>query len=199
MQILDAPARLASKDHARVASLKQLDNFDKAFDRSASLVAYISNRFLIDHMLRVGRLLTENDYETMVIWGVLAHQNVAHLMPPGTVPTAILTERGRLEKVDAIKPLRLRDVAAITGIPRETVRRKLEKLAEKNFVRRIDAGWVVIGDSTEPVLRDFTRDTVMRLAAVCDEILTALHQADRAQAASGLNARVELSNSSPGQ
>lgn len=188
----DQPLKLTFTDHTRVASLKQLDSFEKAFDRSFSMVAYISNRFLIDHMLRVGRLLTENDYESMVIWGVLAHQNIAHLMPPGTVPTAILSERGRLANIDAIKPLRLRDVAAITGIPRETVRRKLEKLAEKSYVQRLEEGWIVIGTRVEPDLRDFTRDTVMRLAAVCDEMLTALHHADRAQAASGLTGRSDV-------
>lgn len=180
MPMNDYPLKLSFKDHTRVASLKNLASFEKAFDRSFSMLAYISNRFLIDHMLRVGRLITENDYETMVIWGVLAHQNIAHLMPPGTVPTAVLTERGRLANVEAMKPLRLRDVAAITGIPRETVRRKLEKLAENRYAKRVEDGWVVIGDRVEPDLRDFTRDTVMRLAAVCDEVLTALHQADQA-------------------
>lgn len=189
MQTLDQPLKLGLKDHTRVASLKQLASFEKAFDRSFSMLAYISNRFLIDHMLRVGRLVTENDYETMVIWGVLAHQNVAHLMPPGTVPTAVLSERGRLQNVDAMKPLRLRDVAAITGIPRETVRRKLEKLAENRYVRRLDAGWVVIGDRVEPDLRDFTRDTVMRLVAVCDEVLAALHHADKVEAAASVKSR----------
>lgn len=185
MPLNDYPMKLSSKDHARVASLRNLASFEKAFDRSFSLLAYISNRFLIDHMLRVGRLITENDYETMVIWGVLAHQNIAHLMPPGTVPTAVLTERGRLANVEAMKPLRLRDVAAITGIPRETVRRKLEKLAKNRYAKRVEDGWVVIGDRVEPDLRDFTRDTVMRLAAVCDEVLTALHQGDQANSISG--------------
>lgn len=184
MHIPDHPLKLSPTDHSRVASLKQLKSFEKAFDRSFSMLAFISNRFVIDHMLRVGRLITENDYETMVIWGVLAHQNVAHLMPPGSLPTAVLSERGRLVNIDAIKPLRLRDVAAITGIPRETVRRKLEKLAEKSYVQRVEAGWIVVGTRVEPDLRDFTRDTVMRLAAVCDEVLAALHHADRAQAAS---------------
>lgn len=185
---MDSPAlpiKISFEHHTRVESLRRLSSFEDSFDRSFSMLAYISNRFLIDHMLRVGRLLTENDYETMVIWGVLAHQNVAHLMPPGTVPTAILTERGRLADISGIRPLRLRDVAAITGIPRETVRRKLERLAEKNYVRRTEAGWIVIGDRVEPDLREFTRDTVMRLVAVCDEVLAAMHKADEVSKAVG--------------
>ena len=174
------PLQLRLNDHTRVASLRQLRSFEKAYDRSFSLVAYIANRFLIDHMLRVGRLLTENDFETMVIWGVLAHQNVAHLMPPGSVPTAVLTERGRMIDENLLRPLRLRDLSDITGIPRETVRRKLDRLAAKGYARRVPDGWVVSGERAEPELRDFTRDTVMRLVAVCDEIIAALQDADAA-------------------
>jgi hypothetical protein len=171
--------KLTAQDHARVSSLKNLSNFEESFNRSFSLLGYIANRFLIDHMLRVGRLLTENDFEMMVIWGVLAHQNVAHLMPPGSVPTAILSERGRLPDDSAIKPLKLRDVADITRIPRETVRRKLERLAVNGHAKRLPCGgWVVIGDRVEPELRDFTRDTIMRLMAVSDEVFNALKHAD---------------------
>jgi hypothetical protein len=172
---------LGAQDHARVASLRNLKDFEQSFNRSFSLVAYIANRFLIDHMLRVGRLLTENDFEMMVIWGVLAHQNIAHLMPPGSVPTAILSERGRLVDEAVIRPLKLRDVADITRIPRETVRRKLERLAANGFAKRLpDGGWIVVGDRAEPDLRDFTRDTIMRLMAVSDEVFNALRHADAA-------------------
>ena len=182
----DLPYSLSRQEYTRVASLRTLQNFDGAFDGAFSLLAYTANRFLIDHMLRVGRLLTANDFESMVLWGVLAHQNVAHLMPPGSLPTAVLTERGRLpEEMQALKPLLLRDIAAITGIPRETARRKLEQLAEKRYVRRTEAGWVVAADRVEPDLRDFTRDTVMRLVAVCDEILQALHDADARATSAG--------------
>jgi hypothetical protein len=110
----------------RIASLRALGDADKAFDGAFSIVAFIINRFIIDHLLRCGRQLTGGDFEALVIWGVLAHQNVAHLMPPGSLPTAVLGEDGRLaEGLDRLRPLRLRDVAQITGIPRETVRRKL--------------------------------------------------------------------------
>lgn len=173
------PLNRSNKDQSRVESLRQLADFDRAFDRSFSLLAFIANRFLIDHMLRVGRLITENDYEAIVIWGVLAHQNIAHLMPPGSLPTAVLNERGRIDSDEAMRPLRLRDVAAITGIPRETVRRKLEGLAEKSFVRRTEKGWIVIGEKVEPDLREFSRETILRLVAVSDDVLNALHHVDR--------------------
>jgi hypothetical protein len=156
-----------------------LGDADKAFDGAFSLVAFMMNRFIVDHMLRAGRTLTGNDFHALVIWGVLAHQNVAHLMPPGSLPTAILNERGRVtDGVEGLRPLRLRDIAQITGIPRETARRKLEALAAERYVQRAGDGWIVSVERLEPELREFTRESVFRLLAVADEIMAALRDAD---------------------
>lgn len=179
MQHLPLSPSMSAINHQRIAELRQLKDFDAAYDGAFSIVAYATNRFLIDHMLRVGRILTQNDFEAMVIWGVLAHQGVAHLMPPGVLPSAVLSERGRVVTDDSqIKPLRLRDIADITGIPRETARRKLAHLAERHFVRKLAQGWAISSERVEPELRDFTRESVMRLLAVADEIMAALRNAD---------------------
>jgi len=181
------PTPLSATNHKRIAELRDLKDFEAAYDGAFGIVAYATNRFLIDHMLRVGRILTQNDFEAMVIWGVLAHQGVAHLMPPGVLPSAILSERGRVVTDDSqIKPLRLRDISDITGIARETTRRKLNQLAEKHFVRKVPLGWVISSERVEPDLRDFTRESVMRLLAVADEIMSALRDADDRSNAGGL-------------
>ena len=168
------------KSHpSHLSSLRALSDADKAFDGAFSIVAFVMNRFIVDHMLRTGRRLTGDDFEALVIWGVLAHQNVAHLMPPGSLPTAILTEKGRLaDGIQGLRPLRLRDIAQITGIPRETARRKLERLAADRFVQRRPDGWVVSAERVETDLREFTRESVFRLLAVADEIMAALKDAD---------------------
>jgi hypothetical protein len=165
---------------SHISSLRALDDADRAFDQAFSLVAFVMNRFIVDHMLRSGRRLTGNDFEALVIWGVLAHQNVAHLMPPGSLPTAILTEKGRLAgaAIEGLRPLRLRDIAQITGIPRETTRRKLARLEAERYVQHRADGWVVSMERVEPDLREFTRESVYRLLAVADEIMVALLDTD---------------------
>lgn len=181
---------MSAINHQRIAELRQLKDFEAAYNGAFGIVAYATNRFLIDHMLRVGRILTQNDFEAMVIWGVLAHQGVAHLMPPGMLPSAVLSERGRAVTDDSqIKPLRLRDIADITGIPRETTRRKLANLEERHFVRKVSQGWVISSERIEPDLRNFTRESVMRLLAVADEIMTALRNADE-RASSGRDGKL---------
>ena len=170
---------MAVPHHGKGAPVRRVVDFDSAFDGAFSLVAYILNRYLVDHMLRSARLLTDGDYEALVVWGVLAHQNVAHLMPPGTVPTAVLTERGLLPgDVPSLRPMLLRDVAAIAGIPRETARRKLEKLATQGFVQRSGRAWVIATDRVDPELREFTRESTLRLLAAADDVRAAMGAAD---------------------
>lgn len=164
--------------HERGASPQQAGDFHRGFDGAFSLIAFILNRHLIDHMLRCVRSLTDGDFEALVLWGVLAHQNTAHLMPPGTLPTAVLNEAGRVSDGEKrIRPLLLRDLAAITGIPRETARRKLEGLAAQGAVARSGRGWVVSGQRVEPELREFTRESALRFLATADELRQVLASA----------------------
>jgi hypothetical protein len=174
-----------------IPSVRAIPNFDDAFDRAFSLVAFAINRHLVDHWLRSALELTGGDYEALVIWGVLAHQNVAHLMPPGIVPSAVLDKSGLLhDGTQSLRPLMLRDLAAIAGIPRETTRRKLEKLLKAGYVERSGKAWVVSTGRLEPDLRGFTRETTWRLLAVADQVRIALADggqqaaADQAAAAS---------------
>jgi hypothetical protein len=159
--------------------LQQLTDFDRAFDHSVSLVAFVMNRHLIDHMLKVARTLTLDDYEAMIIWGVLAHQNVAHLLPPGSMPSTVLNDSGRVDLSDeGMRPLRLRDIVQICRMPRETVRRKLHLLEAERWIEQTPCGWVVSGARFEPLLREFSRDSVRRFLTAADEVMRALRAAD---------------------
>ena len=158
--------------------LSDIPNFDEAFQRSFVAVAFEINRHLIDHMLRCSRELGL-DFETLVIWGVLGHQNVAHLMPRGVLHSAYLDDAGLLIDAPAgLRPLRLRDIAQITRFPRESVRRKLAKLRGRRFVARERGGWVIVRDGIGTELRDFNRETAKRLIATAEEVLFALDQAN---------------------
>lgn len=171
--------------HRHASNLSEFEDFDAAFDRCFGLVAFQLNRYLIDHTLRVGRQFTGDDYEAMLIWGVLAHQNAAHLLPPGSLPCSVLNERGRVDLGRARIPLRLRDVAQITRLPRETVRRKLEKLAAAGRVERVPAGWLITQHDVDGTLREFSRESVRRFLATADEVMRCLRAADADAAQAG--------------
>jgi DNA-binding transcriptional ArsR family regulator len=144
--------------------------FDVAFDQSFALLAFAMNRHLIDHMLRAVREL-DVDFESLVLWGLLSHLNVAHLVPPGTAPRSVLNEVGRFTgPAGEFRPMRLRDMEQISRMPRETIRRKLKALEEKGFVERRDDGWVFSRDAVEPRLREFNRETLRRILALNEEV-----------------------------
>ena len=154
------------------------NSLDEAIERSFALVAYQVNRHLIDHMLRITRELS-TDFESLVLWGVLSHQNVAHLLPPGTLPASVLDEFGHLEgdRTAELRPLRVRDLVQITGIPRETVRRKLAMLESAGRIQRVDDGWIVNREAVGADLRAFTRETVRRLLMTAQLVTETLEAA----------------------
>ena len=158
------------KSHqSHISALRALGDPDKAFDGAFSVVAFVLNRYIIDHMLRSGRRLTGDDFEALVIWGVLAHQNVAHLMPPGSLPTAILTEKGRL--AGGIERAAATALAGHLPDPLASrasrVRRKLGRLEADRYVQRTPDGWIVSAARVEPELREFTRESGLPDACGC--------------------------------
>lgn len=166
--------------------------FDRAFDAAFGFVAYALNRHLIHHMLRCSRVL-EVDYETLVVWGVLAHQNVAHLVARGRPPDDDARRKGYITAHEGeLRPLRLRDLQQITGIPRETLRRKLEVLARRGFVRRADrSGWTIDHKPIEPDLREFTRESTRQFLECAAQINATLAAArvDLARPPAAIRAR----------
>lgn len=135
-------------------------DFDAAFDRNFSQAGFILNRFLVHHLLRMARQ-TNGDFESLVIWHSLALQNTAGLLGPGARPLTPLQPDGTFpEALLRANGLRSSDLAQITGIPRETVRRKLERLQSNGRVRRHEDGrWHVVAASITPEMREFTRET----------------------------------------
>ena len=145
--------------------------------RAFGVVAYTMNRFIIDQMLRAARLF-DNDTEALVLFGVLSHLNVAHLLLPGTRPSTALNERGSVpDSQPQLRPVRIRDLAQITGRPRETIRRKLERLEATGRVLRVVDGYVLNVASVDPDMRMLSLDGARRFMEAAATIGAALQDA----------------------
>jgi predicted transcriptional regulator len=168
LQAADSPPDAAGPDD-------DLAHFDRAFGP----VAFVANRFIVDHLLRYARQFGA-DYQMLVIWGVLAHQSVAHLLPMGRHPPEQLNQKGILDDpYSLVRPVRLRDLSQITGLPKETVRRKLEKLEKAGWICRREAGWVLLHAAIDAELREFSRETVTRLLTAAEDIRRLLRDTGR--------------------
>lgn len=143
---------------------------DNRYDGELLLISFSLNRYIVDHLLRTMRHF-ELDMDSVIVWSLLAHLNVVQLIPPGATPEAVLDADGRLVREDAgMQHVRLRDLEQISMLPRETVRRKLVKLEERGLVCRHDDGWAMCNLYVDEHIREFMRESGVRVAALCNEL-----------------------------
>lgn len=150
-------------------------DFDIKFENAFGPISFVANRHLIEHMIRVRRSL-DVDFDSMMIWGVLAHLNVAHMLPPGKSKSLLEIENEHKSKESGMRPLRLRDLEQVTGLPRETIRRKMAKLQEKNYILQTEDGWIYNREAVGPELHAFTQETVRRLLEAAKTIVLLLDE-----------------------
>ena len=145
-----------------------MTDFDHQFTSAFTLIAFTVNRHLIRHMHRLQTEL-EMDLQTTYVWGVLAHLNVSGVVHPFEATETLLDERGRL-KAD-IASVSALSLAQVSGLPRETVRRKLEQLealgkAERDEFKR----WKVTKSGIDEKAVEFTKQTVIELLRTADMV-----------------------------
>lgn len=85
--------------------------------------------------------------------------------------TPALTELGRMTRGQAPDgrqlPINIQSLADYSGIPRETVRRKMAVLQDRGWVTRAEDGRLAIASHAAQDLEDATGDTIAYLAALC--------------------------------
>lgn len=151
-----------------------MDDFELRCRKVFGLVAFTSNRHLVDHMRRIGPGIGI-DLETALIWGITAHMNVARSIRPGAPPSEVMSADG--EFLGEKHPVRLADIVQVSGLPKETVRRKLEQLRSQGRLERDDNGlWVVRSAGVDEQTLAFTLDSVRRLLATARQIEAILSQ-----------------------
>lgn len=128
-------------------------------------------RQLTEQMLLAARELGV-DYESLVILGALASR----------APTAAVSDGGAGAGGRADR--RVSDLAAATGIPRETVRRRLIALERSGRVARVPFGWVASRALPGPQERNYAHAALRSLLSAASELRAALETA-RAAAAGG--------------
>lgn len=156
------------------------EGISEAYWRAFSLAAFTMNRFIVDQVIRAARHF-ENDTESMILFGTIAHLNAAHLMPPGSSPTSVLGVDGRVPQAQArLRPVRLRDLCQIMDRPRETVRRKLGRLEALGRLARSVDGYVINVEAIDPEMRTLSVDAVHRFMQAAGVIGAVLNDAQEA-------------------
>ena len=149
---------------------------DIGLDKAFSVLAFTVNRHIVDHWRRVS-LDLGMDFESAYIWGILAHTNVMCHFPPGLNGDNLIRSAGSFE--GHAKPVRLTDLADITKLPTETVRRRLKKLEQQGKVMQTrDKSWQILSTGVDQHTIDFTKETIRRFLVTAKEIERILETVD---------------------
>ena len=125
-------------------------------------VSFLVNRYLMDHMRRLVREL-DADFDQMYLWGLVSHMQL------------LKTQFQQPDQNNPAQGAKLSELTQISGLPRETVRRKLKQLASNGRIHQTDDGrWVLDTRCLDDKLIRFTLDTIHRLretAAALENVL----------------------------
>ncbi|MEN9880131.1 MAG: hypothetical protein RIQ55_777 [Pseudomonadota bacterium] len=152
------------------------DNFDEKFMAYFGKIAFTTNRFIIHHMRR---MLTDMDLdaESAIVWGLLGQMNVAHYMHYSKGEIRQFDDDGNVTPRPEIKPVRLTDIIQVTGLPRETVRRKLKILEEKGRVMQTkNRHWMILETGVDTEAIEFTKTSTRLLLETARDVAHLLNQ-----------------------
>ena len=135
----------------------RIGQIERRFLANYAQVQYAFVQFFAEHVVDVSRYF-DGDFEQVVLLGVIGQSHLQTIMAHQKDQT--LPFRG------GANATRLADVV---GMPRETVRRKLNKLEERGWVQRNDKGeWELAGPRDRVLagrdLADLDRRSLARLA-----------------------------------
>jgi CRP-like cAMP-binding protein len=111
------------------------------YDEQHSRLAVVMNRFFASHLLRLYHAFS-GDLALVLVLAEIAHHNVSSKHGSGDLGP--MTDVERQENWTRLVPCNPYSISVATGIPRETVRRKVATLLRRGWLRKAESGGVVI-------------------------------------------------------
>jgi hypothetical protein len=144
--------------------------WEEAYFARRKEIAFRLGSFFVEQLPRLHRAF-EGDLELPIILGEVAHHNVSRLRSlHGPLP-AQSPEGPNVGTVEGLIPCNAFSLSQATGIPRETVRRKLDRLVRRGWLQRNDRGEVFVTSAASAHFTpDFNRTTLLAVLALTDDI-----------------------------
>lgn len=143
-----------------------------SLEQSLDAGTFIVNSFLLRRLLSMARVMN-GDFESLMILGALDLQRAAHSLATRSKLPRSAADDSLSVNLLRKKGLRASDLAQLTGVPRETVRRKLERLLAAGRVRRHEDGRWHSCDDGKSVPPAFLQETVDHFRATADLLASA--------------------------
>jgi hypothetical protein len=132
-------------------------DLDTRFGKVHALHAEALTRYLIEC-----RRAFDGDLDLFLIMAIVGERTFSAIHAPESMSHSEFVS-GTVGNVEPL-PINLQSLADFSGIPRETVRRKLELLIRRGWVERGEHGYVTATDAANHALQDLTHSTMRYLA-----------------------------------
>jgi predicted transcriptional regulator len=127
-------------------------------------LSYVTGRFMTEHLIRVHKLF-EGDLTAAIVLATVAQHNVQRYYdevgrdaPEGFDPLVAANQH-----LPHLRPCNALSVSAATGVPRETVRRKVRWLEQKGWLSIGERGQLSVVNGISKDFQDFDIETTERL------------------------------------
>jgi len=149
---------------------------DVDLDRYQAVARYCSllmSSFMIRHLTKLHRVF-DGDLVAPIVLGEIAHHNVSGSF----VKDGFVTQGGETVAEGPFpgpfRPCNALSISEATGIPRESVRRRVDTFLNKGWIRRENSGLVVTPKVSEEFVPDFNLTTLKDLLATAERLTKVL-------------------------
>lgn len=135
-------------------------------------MAYVFSEFMVPYLLRLYRRF-DGDMAEMIVLGEIGQRNVSRIFDPRVASRVGFSEELLDDDVwrqARLVPCNALSIAESTGIPRETVRRKVNKLIERGWVVREPSGHLYVSAVVSSQFADFNLETMDAFLATAERI-----------------------------
>lgn len=150
-----------------------------------SQLYFLINEFMVWHLSRV-RAQFDGDLDCALVLGEIAHFNVQKFLSRTLIPNPVVNEAlhqaSGLKRYSEsaviqplLKPCNALSISASTGIPRETVRRKIQWLEKQGWIEKNAKGQLSITPMPAEVFKEFNQEMLDEFLQVSESIRTILH------------------------
>lgn len=134
-------------------------------------IALIMGTFHLRHILRLYAAF-DGDLLQAIVLGEVAHHNFSAIRTAARDAEELSALAKRRNEAGSLPllPTNAFSIAAATGIPRETVRRKIEALVGRQLLRRDEKGSVFVASRAREEFAIFNVESVADLVATCRQV-----------------------------
>ena len=154
----------------------------KLYEQRTHYLSFLINDFILWQLARA-RKSFDGDIDAALILGEIGHYNIRKnfqqifSLDPAFISGA---EKAIIESIPdtaLFKSTNAMSISCATGIPRETVRRKIQWLEQRGWVSKDDTGALTVTDVPAKDFADFNYETMERFIATADKVRQILEPA----------------------